>query len=147
MHEQIRLSCQRDACQQLSPSSLNVQADSICAKVFVQPPPLCKSVVTLDLAFVNFILICSLDSHRNVGRFLSLVFTCLCITNSLLLAFQRYSSIRVIFLSKTETKIDDIRKLLHEIFISQLMNSNDCYINLRLIMFISSGFEIRDKLI
>ena len=66
----------------------------------------------------------------------------------LLLDFQRYSSMRDIFLSKIETKIDDIRKLSHENFISQLMSSNDhYYINLRLIMFISSCFEMRDKLI
>ena len=65
----------------------------------------------------------------------------------LLLDCQRYSSMRDIFLSKIETKIDDMRKLLHENLISQLMNSNDYYVNLRLIMFISSCFEIRHKLI
>ena len=65
----------------------------------------------------------------------------------LLLDCQRYSSMRDIFLSKTETKIDDIRKLSHENLISQLMNSNDYYVNLRLIMFISSCFEMKDKLI
>ena len=42
---------------------------------------------------------------------------------------------------------DDIRKLSHENLISQLMNSNDYYVNLRLIVFISSRFEMRDKLI
>ena len=31
------------------------------------------------------------------------------------------------FLSKNETKIDDIRKLSHENLISQLVNSNDYY--------------------
>ena len=65
----------------------------------------------------------------------------------LLLDCQRYSSMRDIFLSKIETKIDDIRKLSHENLISQLMNSNDYYVNLRLIVFISSCFEMRDKLI
>ena len=55
--------------------------------------------------------------------------------------------IREIFLSKIETKIDDIRKLSHKNLISQLMNSNDLYVNLRLIVFISSCFEVRDKLI
>ena len=58
----------------------------------------------------------------------------------LLLDCQRYSSMRDIFLSKIETKID-------ENLISQLMNSNDYYVNLRLIMFISSCFEMRNKLI
>ena len=47
--------------KQLTPS-LNVQTDSIRAKVIVYPPPLCKSVVTLELAFVHFILICTLDN-------------------------------------------------------------------------------------
>ena len=65
----------------------------------------------------------------------------------LLLECPRYSSIRGIFLSRIETKIDDIRKLLHENLISQLMNSNDCNVNRPLIMFISSFFEMRDKLI
>ena len=54
---------------------------------------------------------------------------------------------RDIFLSKIETKIDDIRKLLLENLILQLMNSNDYYVNRRLIVLISSCFEIRDKLI
>ena len=65
----------------------------------------------------------------------------------LLLDCQRYSSMRDIFLSKIETKIDEIRKLSRENLISQLMNSNDYYVNLRLIMFISSCFEMRNKLI
>ena len=45
----------------------------------------------------------------------------------LLLDFQRYSWMRDTFLSKNETKIDDIRKLSHENLISQLVNSNDYY--------------------
>ena len=59
----------------------------------------------------------------------------------LLLDCERYSSKRDIFLSKIETKIDDIRKLSHENLISQLINSNDYYVSLRLMMFISSCFE------
>ena len=56
---------------------------------------------------------------------------------------------RDIRFSKIETKIDDIRKLVHENLISQMMNSNDYYVNLRLnyVDFISSCFEMRDKLI
>ena len=50
---------------------------------------------------------------------------------------------RDVFLSK----IDGIRILSHENLISQLMNSYDNYVDLRLIMFISSCFEMRDKLI
>ena len=73
--------------KQLTPS-LNMQTDSIHAKVFVWPPPLCKSVVTLELAFVNFILICNLDNgvmkSPKRREIISLSFTCLCITKSLL---------------------------------------------------------------
>ena len=65
----------------------------------------------------------------------------------LLLDCQRYSSMRDIFLSKIQTKIDDIRKLSHENLTSQLMNSNDYNVNLGLIMFISSCFEMKDRLI
>ena len=54
---------------------------------------------------------------------------------------------RDIFLSKIETKIDDIRKLSHENLISKLMNSNDYYVNLRIVLFMSSFFEMRDQLI
>ena len=39
-------------------------------------------------------------------------------------------------------KTDDIRKLLHEDLIPQLMNSSDYYVNLRLIVFISLCFQI-----
>ena len=49
------------------------------------------------------------------------------------------------FLSKIEAKIDDIRKLLREKLISQLMNSDDYYVYL--IMLISSCFEMRGRLI
>ena len=53
------------------------------------------------------------------------------------------------FLSKTQKKkkTDDIRKCSHENLIIQLMNSNDYYVNLLLIVFISSCFEMRDELI
>ena len=62
---------------------------------------------------------------------------------------KRDSSIRDMFLSKTETIFDDIKKLSRENLISQLMNSNDIIttISLQLIVFISSCFEIRDKVI
>ena len=66
--------------KQLTPS-LKVQTDSIRAKVFVSPPPLCRSVITLELAFVNFILICTLQNGvmRSPKRreIISLIFTCL----------------------------------------------------------------------
>ena len=86
-------------------------------------------------------------------------------------AFSREYSF---FFSRVELSLlgifDDVRKLSHENLIleysfffhvwschfleymmifenSQLLNSDDCYVNLRLIMFISSCFELRDKLI
>ena len=65
----------------------------------------------------------------------------------LLLACQRCSSMRNIFLSKTEPKINDVRKLSHENSISKLINSNDYCVNLLFLMFISSYFEMIDKLI
>ena len=53
------------------------------------PPSLWKSVVTLELAFVNFILICTLDSGNmkspKLREIILLVFTCLCITKSVLI--------------------------------------------------------------
>ena len=60
---------------------------------------------------------------------------------------KRDSSIRDI--SKTETIFDDIKKLSRENLISQLMNSNGIItiISLQLIVFISSCFEMRDKVI
>ena len=67
--------------EQLAPS-LNVQTDSIRAKVFVSPPLLCKPVITFELAFVNFILICTLDNgvmkSPKRREIISLIFTCLC---------------------------------------------------------------------
>ena len=64
----------------------------------------------------------------------------------LLLDCPRYSPMRDIFLSKIETKID-IWKLSQENLMSQMINSVDYYVNLRLFMFILSFFEMRDKLI
>ena len=45
--------------------------------------------------------------------------------------FTRYSSMRDIFLSKIETKINDIRKLLHENLMSHSMNSIGKFITWR----------------
>ena len=60
---------------------------------------------------------------------------------------SRLSAWKYVFLSKIKGKIDDIQNLLHENLVSQLMNPNDYYVNLRWIMFISSCFEMSDKLI
>ena len=65
---------------------------------------------------------------------------------NLLVDCHRHSSMRG-FLSKIETKMDDIRKLSHENLIPQQMNPNDYYVNLRLTVFIPTCFELRDKLI
>jgi len=59
---------------------------------------------------------------------------------------QRYSSMRDSPFQRWK-KDDDIPKLSHENLISQLMNSYDYNVNLRLIIFTSSCFEIRDKFI
>ena len=64
-----------------------------------------------------------------------------------LLDCPRYSSIRDMFFSKIESKIPFLRLLSHETLISHLMNSTDYYINIQLISFISSCFELRDKLV
>ena len=64
-----------------------------------------------------------------------------------LLDCPRYSSIRDMFFSKIESKIPFLRLLSHETLISHLMNSSDYYLNIQLISFISSCFELRDKLV
>ena len=64
-----------------------------------------------------------------------------------LLDCPRYSSIRDMFFSKIESKIPFLRLLSYETLISHLMNSTDYYINIQLISFISSCFELRDKLV
>lgn len=61
--------------------SLSAQADSVRAEVFVWLLPLCGLVVTLELAFVDFVFVCALDGGV-VGSprrrdFISFVFSCL----------------------------------------------------------------------
>lgn len=65
---------------QLTPG-LSVQTDSVRAGVFVWLLPLCRLVVALGLAFVDFVFICALDggvmgSPRR-RDFVSFVFSCL----------------------------------------------------------------------
>ena len=83
-----------------------MQTDSIRAKVFVTPRPLCKLVVTLELAFVNVTLICILDNgvmkSPKRREIISLVSTCLCITKSLLLRVVIFHSIFTFNLSGQE---------------------------------------------
>ena len=60
---------------------------------------------------------------------------------------QSFSSIRDMLFSKLEPKIPFLRLQSHESLLSHLMNSTDYFINIQLISFISTCFELRDKLI
>ena len=51
------------------------------------------------------------------------------------------------FFSKLESKIPFLPLQSHETLLSQLMYSTDYFINIQLISFISSCFELRDNLI
>ena len=64
-----------------------------------------------------------------------------------LLDCPNYSSIRDMFFSKIEPKIPFLRLLSHETLLSHLMNSTDYLVNIPSISFISSCFEMRDKLV
>ena len=64
-----------------------------------------------------------------------------------LLDCPSFSSIRDMFFSKLEPKIPFVRLQSHESLLSHLMNSTDYFINIQLISFISTCFELRDKLI
>ena len=58
-----------------------------------------------------------------------------------------FSSIRDMFFSKLESKIPFLRLQSHESLLSHLMNSTDYFINIQLTSFISTCFELRDKLV
>ena len=62
-----------------------------------------------------------------------------------LLDSPSFSSIRDMFFSKLEPKIPFLRLQSHESLLA-LMNSTDYFINIQLISFISTCFELRDKL-
>ena len=64
-----------------------------------------------------------------------------------LLDCPSFSSVREMFFSKLEPKIPLLRLQSHETLLSDLMNSTDSFINIQLISFTSSCFELRDKLI
>ena len=64
-----------------------------------------------------------------------------------LLYCPSFSSIRDMFFPKLEPKILFLRLQSHESLLSHLMNSTDYFINIQLISFISTCFELRDKLI
>ena len=59
----------------------------------------------------------------------------------------RYSSLRDNFFSKIDHVISNPKQLSISTLIVQLMNSTDYYINMQLVQFISSCFEMRDKLL
>ena len=64
-----------------------------------------------------------------------------------LLDCPSFSPIRDTFFSKLEPKIPFLRLQSHECLLSHLMNSTDYFINIKLISFMSTCFELRDKLI
>ena len=54
---------------------------------------------------------------------------------------------REMFFSKLEPKMPFLRLQSHDTLLSHLTNSTDYFINFQLISFISSCFELRDKLV
>ena len=64
-----------------------------------------------------------------------------------LLDCPSFSWIRDMFFCKLEPKIPFLRLQSHESLLSDLMNSTDYFINIQLISFISTCFELRDKLV
>ena len=54
---------------------------------------------------------------------------------------------REMFFSKLEPKMPFLRLQSHDTLLSHLKNSTDYFINFQLISFISSCFELRDKLV
>ena len=59
----------------------------------------------------------------------------------------RHSSLRDKFFSKIDRIISNPKQLSISTLIVQLMNSTNYYINMQLVEFISSSFEMRDKLL
>ena len=64
-----------------------------------------------------------------------------------LLDCPSFSPMREIFFSKLEPNIPFLPLQSHETLLSHPMNSTDYFINIQLISFISSCFELRDKLV
>ena len=64
-----------------------------------------------------------------------------------LLDCPSFSSIRKMFFSKLEPKIPFLQLQSRGSLLSHLMNSTDYFIDIQLISFISTCFELRDKLI
>ena len=64
-----------------------------------------------------------------------------------LLDCPSYSSLRDMFFSKIEPSLPFTPLLVKETLLSHIMNSTDYFINTQLISFVSSCFELRDKLL
>ena len=64
-----------------------------------------------------------------------------------LLDCPAYSQVRGIFFSKIESKLPLLRLLPRETLLSHLMNSTGYFVNIKLISFISTCFELRDNLV
>ena len=58
-----------------------------------------------------------------------------------------YSSLRDMFFTKIERSLPFTRLLVKETLLSHIMNSTDYFINTQLTSFVSSCFELRDKLL
>ena len=64
-----------------------------------------------------------------------------------LLDCPSYSSLRDMFFSKIEPSLPFTRLLVKETLLSHIMNSTDYFINTQFISFVSSCFELRDKVL
>ena len=64
-----------------------------------------------------------------------------------LLDCPSYSSLRDMFFSKIEPSLPFTRLLVKETLLLHIMNSTDYFINTQLISFVSSCFQLRDKLL
>ena len=64
-----------------------------------------------------------------------------------LVDFPSYSSSRDKFFTKIEPSLPFTRPLVKETVLSHIMNSTDYLINTQLTSFVSSSFELRDKLL
>ena len=64
-----------------------------------------------------------------------------------LLACPSYSSLRDMFFIKIEPSLPFSRPWAKETLLSNIMNSTDYFINTQLTSFVSSCFELRDKLL
>ena len=69
------------------------------------------------------------------------------IASELKMKLTFFFDIRQMFFSKLEPNIRFLRLQSHETLLSHLMSSTDYFINIYLISFISSCFDLRDNLV